>query len=220
MASVLTMILILASFTLLEPTVSRSAVDQFLVTQSITEEISFIASTTDVSMEGSINGLTGGYASGTTYAVVRTNDPDGYSMTLGFSSTTAMVANNYASNQGYVNNYSMTATTVPDYEWTSDGTAAEFGYTVNASNTADIASYFKDNGTNCNQSSGGYTANRCWMSPTTTAAADTIVNRTSAASSGATTSIYFKIEVPSNPTPGLPSDTYTATATLTATNNP
>jgi hypothetical protein len=97
------------------------------------------------------------------------------------------------------------------------GEAAEFGYTVEASTTADLDQSFKDDGSACNTGSSD-ASNKCWYNPTSTA--ETIVNRTSgAAALGATTTIKFKVAVPSAPSPSLSAAVYYATATLTATNN-
>lgn len=209
------------SYLLLEPVVSHSQTSNphdFIVTQSITDEISFLVEAADVTMIGSIQGLSGGYASGTTFAVVQTNDPQGYSMTLAFSDDPAMNANATSSS---INNYSPAAAGVPDYAWVDNttGQPAEFGYTVRASTTSDLDQSFLDNGSVCNTGSsdtGGIAS--CWLNPSTTT--ETIINRSTPAADGATTSISFKVAVPSNPSPALPADTYTATGTLTATNNP
>jgi hypothetical protein len=209
-------------FFTVEPTVGRATItSEFTVTQEIIDEISFLVEAADVTMVGSLQGLTGGYATGTTYTVVRTNDPDGYSMFLAFSSSTAMNNRDFP-NLFFINNYSLTATTVPDYDWVEDGTSAEFGYTVSASTTLDLYRYFLDNGTNCNIPGGGDTLNKCWMTPSSTdlVVGDQIINRTTASTDGATTTLKFRVVVPSNPSPSLPSGFYVATATLTATNNP
>ena len=216
-AAVLISLLGVATFFAFEPSVGRSQVnDTFLVTQSITDEISFLVTATDVSMVSSIAGLTGGAATGTTLVVVRSNDSSGYNMTLTFSSSTAM---NQNSGTGYINNYTPAVATVPDFVWAdnSTGQASEFGYTVMASTSADLDQSFKNDTSVCNAGSNS-TIYRCWMSPSTTP--ETIVNRTTATGNGgATTTLIFRVNVPNAPSPALPSGTYTATGTLTATNN-
>lgn len=217
-AVALTVVLV-SGLVLLEPLAARgqaSASEQFIVTQTITGEISMTA-LGDVSLSG-INGLTGGTASGSTYTVVRSNDPAGYNMTIAFpyATTSGMQGNTTSS---YINNYTPGTPGTPDYTFTANGAggAAEFGYTVGASTTADLATLFRNNSTVCNNDAGVDTEFECWMNPATTT--QTIVNRTSEAGTGATTTIKFQVTVPSNPTPALEVDTYTATVTLTATNN-
>lgn len=209
------------SFVLFEPVVGQAQTSNphdFTVTQTITDEISFLVEAADVTMVGTIQGLSGGYATGTTYAVVRTNDQDGYSMTLEFSDDPAM---NAVGTTTSINDYTPAADSTPDYNWTdnSAGQAAEFGYTVYASNTSDVVQKFLDNGSACGTGSNN-TLNKCWYSASTTPNAETIVNRSTESPDGATTTLRFKVAVPSNPSPALPADTYVATGTLTATNNP
>ena len=216
LAAVLLTALVIATFVVFEPVVSRAATDTFVITQTFADEISFSTIADDVSMVGSINGLTGGFATGTTYAVVKTNDADGYNMTIAFSTTTAMQGDTTDSE---IANYTPATPGTADFAWVANGSgnAAEFGYTVSASTTADIDLSFKDNGTICG-AGGADVLNKCWMNPSTTA--ETIMNRTSgAAATGATTTIKFKVSVPSNSNPALEADNYIATATLTATNN-
>jgi hypothetical protein len=199
-----------------EPTISRGAfastTDQFLVTQTITGEISFQTPAADVTMVGAINGITGGNSTGTTFAVVRTNSVTGYTMDLSFSNSPAMRGN--VSTSTAIRNYVGTAGE-PTFNFTASS-AALFAYTVSASNTLDLDQSFRDDGANCNTGSGD-TANACWMGNVGTSTFR-IVSRNSAADTGATTSIQFRINVPNNPSPSVVADTYTATATLTATN--
>lgn len=206
----------ISTFFAFEPSVGRSQ-EEFLVSQTITDEVSFRVAPADVTMVGSIQGLTGGYATGTTMAVVTTNDPQGYSMSLIFSSSTAMNRNNGAS---FISNYTPASTTggVPDLTWVDNvaGGSGEFGYTVRASTTAEVDQSFMHNGTNCN--AGSTEANdRCWANPSTTA--ERIVGST-APVTFSTTTIKFKVAVPSNPSPILPSGVYVATGTLTIVGNP
>lgn len=199
-----------------EPAVTHSGFaspNSFTVSQTILGEISFLVTTPNVTMNGAINGLTGGNATGTTQAVVQTNSATGYTMDISFgSSSPAMVGN--VSNGTGIRDYAA-STTGATFAFTAS-TSAVFAYTISASNTPDIAQAFKDNGATCGGAGTLDAANACWRGPTTTAVR--IVSRTSAAAEGATTSIQFRVNVPNNPSPAVNADTYTATATLTAVN--
>lgn len=224
-AASLTVLLIMLSYFILEPVVSRAQTDVFEVSQVIVSEISFAASTSDVTMAPNINGLTGGYASGSTQARVRTNNSTGYELRIRFGTTTG-VTNNIMwgdVNNGSIGNYTPTAPGTPDYNFSdpTSGSASKFAFTVRASTSDDVTGSFEHNGSNaCGSESGGsFTANHCWMAPTTTAF---LIVDSSAATpdSGATSTIQFKVAVPNSPNPALPNDTYVATVTLTAITNP
>lgn len=205
------------AFLALEPTVGRAITDSFTVSQTVTDEISFLVAAADVTMEGSIQGLTGGYATGTTMAVVRSNDAQGYTMTLHFATTSSGHAMQ-ASSTAYISDYTPASPGVPDFQWVENttGQASEFGYTVMASTTGQVNQSFMNNGTACNTGT-SETANRCWLNPTTTP--KMIVSSTGPV--GASTStIKFRVAVPNSPSPSLPTGVYVATGILTATNNP
>ena len=219
-ATILIVALGLLSFLSLEPTVGRAISSNFTVSQQITNEISFIATTSATTMVGSIAGLTGGYATGTNRTVVNTNNPTGYNMTIAFPTTTSGRAMQ-ASSTSYIDDYIPVggAPTSTDYNWIdpSSGTASRFGYSVAASTTAELSVFFRNNGSVCNTAAGGDVFDKCWARPSTTPV--TIVNSTSPNSSS-TSTIKFKVAVPSNPNPALPATFYYATGTLTATVNP
>ena len=213
------------SFFAFEPSVGRSASGDsrnFTVTQQITNEISFLVDPGNVTMVGSIAGLTGGYATGTTVTSVRTNNATGYNMTLHFATNSrphAMVASSTDPSSAYIANYTNTGGAgIPDDNWADNasGASAEFGYSVNASTSAEVAQAFKNNGASCNQSAGSPSADHCWLNPTTTP--QTIINST-LPSDSSTTTLKFKVAVPSSPSPALPSGYYTATGTLTIFTN-
>lgn len=212
-------LLLATSFFSLEPTVGRAITTNFVVSQQITSEISFVATTSATSMVGSIAGLTGGYATGTNMTVVNTNNATGYSMTVAFPTTTSGRAMQ-ASSTAYIDDYIPAggAPTSTDFAFTdpTTGTASRFGYTVRASTTGEVSSYFRNDGSNCNTGS-SETDNRCWARPSSTPV--TIIN-SSAPNAGSTTTIKFRVAVPSNPSPALPTAFYYATGTLTATVNP
>lgn len=208
------------SFFAFEPSVGQAITSNFTVTQQITNEISFVATTSATTMVGSIAGLTGGYATGTNVTVVNTNNPTGYSMTMFFPTTTSGRAMQ-ASSTAYIDDYLPVGgvATSTDFAWIDPtaGTAARFGYTVGASSTAQLSAYFRNNGSVCNNTAGGDVADRCWARPSTSPM--TIIS-SSAPSSSSTTTIKFKVAVPSNPSPALPATYYYATGTLTAFTNP
>ena len=202
-------------FLTFEPMVSHSGFaspNTFTVSQTILAEISFLVTTPNVTMNGSINGLTGGNATGSTQAVVQTNSATGYTMDITFGSSSPAMRGNVTAGTG-IRDYAA-STTGATFAFIAS-TSAVFAYTVSASNTLDVAQAFRDDGTLCGVSTGD-TANACWRGPTTTAVR--IVSRTSAATNGATTTIQFRVNVPNNPSPSVNADTYTATATLTAVN--
>ena len=103
---------IAALFVILEPAISWAIGDQFIVTQEITSEISFLTAPLDVTMTPTIAGITGGTANGGTQVVVYTNDSSGYNMTLTASSSAGMVGN---SQGGTIPTLSSTTAGVPDF---------------------------------------------------------------------------------------------------------
>lgn len=203
-----------AGFILAEPTISRAIEDQFTVTQAVTAEISFSTASADVSMTPSLGGVTGGVSNGTTTVVVLTNRNTGYTMTIKASTSPAMRGNVSGAT---IADYTPAAAGIPDYTY-SVPSGQEFGYTVSASTTSDLAQKFLDNGSNtCNTGSadtGG--AGTCWYGLSTTATS-TIVRNTATSASGSTSSVVFKLTINSGSI--VTEDTYNATATLTAVTN-
>jgi len=208
------------SYFALEPTLSHSQdSDEFLVQQSITPEISFIAEADDITMSPSIPGQTGGFSSGTTSVRVLTNDTAGFTMTMHFSDDVAMQGD---TTTGEIPNYIPDAVGTADFGWQAPpANTAEFGYTVGASTTDDLALRFKNDGSSTCGTDGTNTNFSCFFNPTSSVPnATTLINRDSETpSSGATSSIAFRVQVQNNPSPAIPEDLYTATATLTATTN-
>jgi hypothetical protein len=208
-------VLVVFSFTILEPALGLAVTDDFTVTQTITSEISFVASTTDVVMDTPIQSLTGGTSNGTTTVVIRTNDNDGYNLTIHFSSTTAMSRNGGG---GVIEDY--VATTTPDFTYNSAQIFGQLAYRVTGAQAADVDPTFRDNGTTLCGTGSNNTAGACWMGPETAANQEMIINRASSTpGSGSTTTINFRVSVPANPTPTIPDGIYTATSTLTALTN-
>ena len=206
-------------FVLVEPAVSlgaTSATNQFTISQTITKEVSISSPATNVTLSPSLGGLTGGVANGSTQVIVVTNDTLGYTMTIQASSTGGMYGN--ASSTNFIPVYVPATPGVPDFNFVSSTNKANFGYTVEASTTADIAQSFRDNGTSCNQAAGGETGSACWLGATSTAFV-IIKKNFPTPSSGSTSTIKFRVAIIGTPNPLLPDDTYVATTTLTMTSN-
>jgi hypothetical protein len=215
--STIALLMLALGFLVVEPAVSSSAsvTSQFTETLVITSEIAFAQPGSNVTLSPSLPGLTGGTANGQTQVRVVTNNSTGYNMTIVASSSLGMIGNTYG---GVIPAYVSAVNGVPDFTFTVPANRARFGYTVEASTTADLAQLFKDNGTTCNIGAAD-AVDSCWLAASTTAVQ--IVNRSSyTADNGATTTIKFRVQIQSNPSPLLPEDSYVATTTLTATENP
>lgn len=221
-ATVMVAVLGYASYLMLEPTMGKaqvSANDQFIVNQSITSEISFLVGPSDITLSA-IGGITGGASEGSTGVRVFTNDSSGFTMTITASNSPAMQG---ATQGGVIADYTAAVANNPDYTFASNSPsqAAEFGYSISASTTADLAQKFLDNGSNaCNFVGGADTTGKttCWYGLSTTATS-TLRTTGETTVSGATSTLFFRVNVPSNPSPALPEDIYYATSTLTATTN-
>lgn len=218
--SIITMIaavVLSVGYVTFEPAVLKAVEDQFTVSQTITSEITFVTTANNVTMSPSIAGITGGSSYGQTQVAVYTNDSAGFTMTITASSSPALQGNTQG---GFINDYSSASASIPDFAYSSSTLPAEFGYSVSASTTADLAQKFLDNGSTCNAGASDTNGHQsCWYGLSTVATSTMFRTSETAAPSGATSTIFFRVYVPSNPSPSLPEDTYTATATLTATTN-
>jgi len=213
-AAVVASTMLMASFLLLEPTVTHAVADDVAVHQTITAEISITIASTSLSMDGTIAGITGGQTDGETDVLVITNNSTGYNMNIQFASATAMYRNTGGAD---IPNYNPAVPTVPDGTFAPE-LYAQFAYSAwSATDGGDIDPSFLDTTGTCGSGTSADTT--CWMSPSSTAG-ETIVNRTTATpAGGATTTVQFRVDVPNNPVPAVDTGTYTATATLTAVTN-
>jgi hypothetical protein len=206
-------------FITIEPAVSlgATATSQFTISQTVTAEIAFATTASNVIMSPTLGGITGGTSNGATSVAVKTNNLTGYNMTIMASTSSGMQG--VASSTNFIPAYISTVPGVPDYTFSSETNSAGFGYAVNATTSTDVAQLFRSAGsTPCN--TGAVTSSSaCWLAATTTAV--TIINRsTPTPSTGATTTLSFRVVIGANPSPVIPNDTYVATTTLTATTNP
>jgi hypothetical protein len=213
LASATIVSLLFMGFFLAEPAISHGQADTatFTIQQTITDESSFLVNPSNITMAGSINGVTGGNATGTTQFAVQSNNSAGYYVEIDFfdnSTEEAMLGDETASEA--LRDYSGDVAGEPSYGFTGS-TSSQFSYTVTSSTTSDTDPSFLNNGAACNAGA-AQTAETCWKAPSTTAFR--IVDRSSAAVTGATSTVQFKINVPSGASPVPQAETYTATATL------
>lgn len=176
-------LLAMGGYMFFEPTLTGAAggpgvgpySDSIVTTQAVSSEIS-ISAAADVTMSSSIPSITGNAGAprtGVTTWTVITGNTTGFTLTLNASTSPAMKLDGTYN----FSDYSPTATSTPDYTWTSPASSqAEFGYTVEPATAADTIAKFKDNGTICGTGSGN-TADSCWYNASVTP--ETIINRSS-----------------------------------------
>ncbi len=223
LSGVVVVALLASAYFVVEPQVGRAVNSgPFSIRQEVGQEISFLVEAANVTMAGTLNGLTGGNATGTTQAVVRTNSAGGYYMDISFadsdSDSIIMRRDAGGSSSGSIRNYATTSVpmVVPTYGFSTASTAAMFAYTVTASDTNAIAQNFLNNGSTLCGVGSNTTADICWMQPATTTYR--IIDSGDSAPQGSTTTVKFRVYIPSNPNPGVDAGFYTATATLSASN--
>jgi len=216
LASLMIVSMVLSFFFVAEPAISygQSDTSTFTIKQTITDETSFLVPPANVVATGTINGVTGGNATGTTDFSVISNNANGYRVDIAFEDTDldGQAMRGDISLGGEIIDYTNDVGEQPSYNYVAS-TAAQFAYTVSSVTTSDTDQSFLSNGTNaCNTGSTNAGGLRCWKAPDTSAF--TIIDRGNAAVSGATSTITFNVNVPSGATPVPQAETYTATATL------
>lgn len=214
-ASTAALLMLALVFFALEPQVGRgqTTVDtaDFSISQTVTDESSFTIAPVDVTMVGDLAGLTGGTANGSTQFEVTSNNASGYTVTIAFEDNPGPYAmRGETTDSDAILDYLGDVGGQPSQGFTT-GSAAQFAYTVISTSTSHTAQSFLEGASSCNDAGGSDTGN-CWKAPSTTAF--TIVDNAGAATSGARSTLNFRVHIPNNPTPAVTADTYTATATL------
>ena len=171
--------------------------------QQMQEVYLALSAISDVVMDSSIGGISGGTSNGTTVFTVTTDNTAGYEATIEASSNPAL-----ASGGDTFDDYTPSGAD-PDFSFSIAGSASEFGFTPEG---FDIVSRFKDNGSSCNIGSADASAS-CWDGLSTVA--QTIVSTTTPNHpNGTETTLKFRAS--SGATHVQPEGTYTATITITA----
>jgi len=170
-----------------------------------------VSAISDVVMSPNLGGITGGTSDGTTQFTVTTDSSSGYTVAIQTDSNNGMEGETTSSVIPYLDESSPY---VPDYSFTTAPTnSAAFAYTINASTTGEIVQAFRNNGSNACNTGSTETDDNCWIGATTTSR--TIINRTSAATTGATSTLSYRVIISADPQPILIEDIYTSTTTLT-----
>lgn len=162
-----------------------------------------LSGTSDITMDPPLQGVSGGTSNGSTTVTVITDSPSGYALTITFENDPAM-----KKGADTIADYAPGAS--PSFDFDVNTGEAFFGFSPEGDH---IISRYLDNGSTCN--TGGTFDNhlQCWDAPSTTAltiASDTNSNHPN----GATTTIYFRVELGAQT--NTPPGTYVATTTVTA----
>ena len=204
------------TYFMVEPAITHgqeATSNEFTIQQTITDENSFQV-VGDVVMNGPINGVTGGNATGTTQFVVLSNNSAGYTVEIDFEygvgQNEAMVGDESGSEA--IRDYGGDAAgPEPSANFTASS-AAQFAYTVVASSSTHVDPSFLSSGGLCNVGLGSQEPDTCWKAPQDTGYQ--IIDTSVATPQGATSTLQFKVNVPNAATPTPLAETYTATATL------
>jgi len=182
--------------------------------QQTQEAFLAISAIADITMSPDLGGITGGTANGGAQFTVETDNEAGFQVTIKTDSDNGMEGETQS---GTIFHLETATPEVPDYTFTSaPANSSAFAYTINSSTTGEIVQAFRNNGSNTCNTGSTETDDNCWIAATTTAR--TIISTTSRTpTSGATSTIFFRVVVSENHSPILPADIYTATTTLTAT---
>jgi hypothetical protein len=162
-----------------------------------------ISSAHDIDL-GPMSGITANNIASSTYWIVTTDDPAGYSLAVHASTYPAMRA---ATGGGFFSDYKP-AGSAPDFSFTVNSGTSTFGY---APSGADITARYKNNGSTCN--TGSVTTGSCWDG---FSLSDQVVAQSSSANTpiGATTTINF--QAGNGPSHIVDAGNYSSTITVTA----
>lgn len=168
-----------------------------------TEYTLSISTPSSVAMSSCTNSASGCSSQSSVSWTVTTDYANGYTLSLSASTMPAMKSS---------------ASSFPDFSptsgtaslWSVDSYSSAFGFSIGASGETDVASVFKDDGTNCNA---GSNVGRCYRGFNGTNSIQ-VVSRSSAAGSGNATTVSLKAEVGKNY--NQPAGTYSAIITATA----
>lgn len=152
-------------------------------------KIAYISLTVPVSTKllPSISGLTGGTATGSSFAQVTTDNDFGYVLQLNASSSPAM--RHIVSSTYHFSDYPISGG-VPSLIWDIDQSTSAFGFTPEGS---DVVTKYLDDGDDCNATGGNSSEEKCW-GPLSQTPESIAISEYSNHPTGSTTTIHFKAE--------------------------
>jgi hypothetical protein len=197
-------------FPLLEPEISEAADDTTTVTLTVTSEIT-VACDTTAALSGTINGITGGNATGNFSCTVTTPDTKGYSLKVKEDGT--LQTDGGGANKEFTN---YTTNSPLNYDFGTIGSGLEsFGFSLSASTTSPVQAY-KNNGASCNQAAGSVSELHCWNG--FTGSDQEVSNKAAAAGAGELTK--FNLRAEAGGSNALQPGSYQNIVTATASVNP
>ncbi|MFA6547907.1 MAG: hypothetical protein WCT11_03125 [Candidatus Magasanikbacteria bacterium] len=206
--SVIAILLSYGIFAALEADVvlATSSVSTTTVSLTVSDELSLACPVATANL-GTIAGLTGGSATADVDCNVKTNNYNGYTLTLTPTTSPAlMTADGHSSFANYI------ATSTPDYSWTVAAAEAKFGFSVTST---DVVAAFKNDGASaCGAPGSVIGLDHCFVGFDGTNATQIASKSIQTTVSGVTTTVRYKAEVGN--AKGQPSGSYSATITITA----
>jgi hypothetical protein len=166
-----------------------------------------VSSPSDVTMNPSIAGITGGTGNGSAAWTVITDNPAGYKLDVKASTNPALKYNSYS-----FADYTPVGGD-PDYSWLIDSADSEFGFTPEGS---DIVAKYKDNGADACATGSDMTTDKCWMGFSTS---NETISQSGSGNSPAGTETTVKFRAQSGSAHLQTEGDYTATITVTAVTN-
>jgi hypothetical protein len=179
--------------------------------QSMQEVYLSLSNPSDVVVNPSIPGVSGGAGNGEVSWTTTTDDLAGYSLYIRSSASPALVSTSNPA--AYFDDYTPAAAN-PDYDWQVDADKSEFGFTPEG---ADIILKFRDNGSVCDIGTFD-TPDVCWYGFSSADPGELIAKSSSSNHpSGIVTNV--KVQAQSNGSHIQEEGTYQATITVTALAN-
>lgn len=196
--------LVLVSFLNFEPSIVEAETDDITVTQYVTGDIT-ISPATNVSLVGTIYGMTGGTGTGSAMWTVTTGNLAGFNMSIKTDVANCLKKNG----TDHFDDYSPTVS----YDWTAPAISA-FGFTVEPETVGDTVLAFRNDVSSTCGVGALNGSDTCWRGLNSTTAIPMISRGTATDGNGQDEVVKFKSQLVSGQF--LPEGDYVANVTVTA----